>query len=125
MLVQAAIRRELNDFKSAEMEVHKESRHMTRFVFSCLLLITSAMLDCIQWLNIFTKIDIEYYLQHSPPLVTKVDHQTWQYFLDSLTAAELHYTIKKASRGILLLSLLILLCLQVLNVLKSFEFPCF
>jgi len=32
LYVQAAIRRELNDFKSAEMEVHKESRHMTRFV---------------------------------------------------------------------------------------------
>jgi len=31
--VQAAIRRELNDFKSAEMEVHQESRHMTRSVF--------------------------------------------------------------------------------------------
>jgi len=30
--VQAAIRRELNDFKSAEMEVHEESRHMTRLV---------------------------------------------------------------------------------------------
>ena len=29
--LQAAIRRELNDFKSAEMEVHRESRHMTRF----------------------------------------------------------------------------------------------
>jgi phosphatase and actin regulator 4 len=27
----AAIRRELNDFKSAEMEVHHDSRHFTRF----------------------------------------------------------------------------------------------
>jgi len=35
LTLQAAIRRELNDFKSAEMEVHRESRHMTRFVFIC------------------------------------------------------------------------------------------
>merc|ERR1712058_55024 len=27
----AMIRKELNDFKSSEMEVHQESRHMTRF----------------------------------------------------------------------------------------------
>ena len=27
----AMIRRELNDFKSSEMEVHHDSRHMTRF----------------------------------------------------------------------------------------------
>ena len=27
----ATIRRELNEFKSSEMEVHQESRHMTRF----------------------------------------------------------------------------------------------
>ena len=29
--VQALIRRELNQFKAAEMEVHEESRHRTRF----------------------------------------------------------------------------------------------
>ena len=29
----AAIRKELNDFKSTEMEVHEDSRHLTRFVF--------------------------------------------------------------------------------------------
>lgn len=28
---QAAIRKELNEFKSSEMEVHENSRHMTRF----------------------------------------------------------------------------------------------
>jgi len=27
----AMIRKELNDFKSAEMDVHEESRHLTRF----------------------------------------------------------------------------------------------
>ena len=27
----AMIRKELNDFKSSEMEVHQDSRHMTRF----------------------------------------------------------------------------------------------
>ena len=27
----AKIRKELNDFKSSEMEVHHDSRHMTRF----------------------------------------------------------------------------------------------
>lgn len=29
----AAIRKELNDFKSTEMEVHEESKHLTRYVF--------------------------------------------------------------------------------------------
>ena len=31
--LQAAIRKELNDYKSTEMEVHEESRIYTRFVF--------------------------------------------------------------------------------------------
>lgn len=30
-LVQAAIRKELNEFKSTEMEVHESSRHLTRY----------------------------------------------------------------------------------------------
>lgn len=30
---QAAIRKELNEFKSTEMEVHASSKHLTRFVF--------------------------------------------------------------------------------------------
>lgn len=29
--VQAAIRKELNEFKSTEMEVHESSRHLTRW----------------------------------------------------------------------------------------------
>lgn len=29
--LQAAIRKELNDFKSNEMEVHESSRHLTRY----------------------------------------------------------------------------------------------
>ena len=29
-LLQAMIRKELNDFKSQEMDVHSESRHLTR-----------------------------------------------------------------------------------------------
>lgn len=33
MIKQAAIRKELNEFKSLEMEVHEESRHMTRYAF--------------------------------------------------------------------------------------------
>ena len=32
--LQASIRKELNDFKSAEMDVHDESRHLTRSVAS-------------------------------------------------------------------------------------------
>lgn len=32
---QAAIRKELNEFKSTEMEVHELSRHLTRLVPSC------------------------------------------------------------------------------------------
>ena len=32
LLFQAAIRKELNDFKSTEMEVHDDSRHLTRSV---------------------------------------------------------------------------------------------
>ena len=31
MLLQAAIRKELNDFKSSEMAVHEDSRHLTRY----------------------------------------------------------------------------------------------
>lgn len=31
---QAAIRKELNEFKSTEMEVHELSRHLTRLVWS-------------------------------------------------------------------------------------------
>lgn len=34
----AAIRKELNEFKSSEMEVHQESKHLTRLVLSLLLL---------------------------------------------------------------------------------------
>lgn len=30
---QAAIRKELNEFKSTEMEVHASSKHLTRLVF--------------------------------------------------------------------------------------------
>lgn len=30
-VVQAAIRKELNEFKSTEMEVHESSRHFTRY----------------------------------------------------------------------------------------------
>lgn len=30
----AAIRKELNDFKSMEMEVHEESKHLTRYVLT-------------------------------------------------------------------------------------------
>lgn len=32
---QAAIRKELNEFKSTEMEVHASSKHLTRLVFRC------------------------------------------------------------------------------------------
>jgi hypothetical protein len=32
VVVQAQIRKELNDFKSKEMDVHEESRHLTRYV---------------------------------------------------------------------------------------------
>lgn len=32
LLFQAAIRKELNEFKSTEMEVHELSRHLTRLV---------------------------------------------------------------------------------------------
>lgn len=32
-VIQASIRKELNDFKSTEMDVHDESRHLTRYVF--------------------------------------------------------------------------------------------
>lgn len=32
---QAAIRKELNEFKSTEMEVHELSRHLTRLVSRC------------------------------------------------------------------------------------------
>lgn len=32
---QAAIRKELNEFKSTEMEVHELSRHLTRLVSKC------------------------------------------------------------------------------------------
>jgi phosphatase and actin regulator 4 len=31
----AAIRKELNEFKSSEMEVHEDSRHLTRLEMSC------------------------------------------------------------------------------------------
>ena len=32
----AAIRKELNEFKSSEMAVHEDSRHLTRFVFTAI-----------------------------------------------------------------------------------------
>lgn len=35
--IQAAIRKELNDYKSTEMEVHEESRIYTRYLFSAKL----------------------------------------------------------------------------------------
>ena len=31
----ANIRKELNDYKSAEMDVHDDSRHLTRCIFCC------------------------------------------------------------------------------------------
>uniref|UniRef100_A0A668VL27 Phosphatase and actin regulator 1 n=1 Tax=Oreochromis aureus TaxID=47969 RepID=A0A668VL27_OREAU len=38
----AAIRKELNDFKSNEMEVHESSRHLTRYKLpACIIAITS------------------------------------------------------------------------------------
>lgn len=38
----AAIRKELNEFKSSEMEVHQESKHLTRLIYYiCLKLIIS------------------------------------------------------------------------------------
>jgi len=40
MCYQAAIRKELNEFKSAEMEVHEESKKYTRYIPLMLLLIT-------------------------------------------------------------------------------------
>lgn len=33
--LQAAIRKELNEFKSTEMQVHSSSKHLTRFVRRC------------------------------------------------------------------------------------------
>ena len=33
----ASIRKELNDFKSNEMDVHEESRHLTRYVKGCVI----------------------------------------------------------------------------------------
>lgn len=36
LYIQAAIRKELNEFKSSEMEVHEESRIYTRYVLSAL-----------------------------------------------------------------------------------------
>ena len=33
-LMQAAIRKELNEYKSSEMSVHEDSRHLTRSVYS-------------------------------------------------------------------------------------------
>lgn len=35
----AAIRKELNEFKSSEMSVHEDSRHLTRFVLKLYLLL--------------------------------------------------------------------------------------
>ena len=37
MCCQAAIRKELNEFKSAEMEVHEESKKFTRYTLYSLL----------------------------------------------------------------------------------------
>ncbi|KAG7153544.1 Phosphatase and actin regulator 4-like 1 [Homarus americanus] len=48
----AAIRKELNDFKSMEMEVHEESKHLTRKHHSPLIpLYVSREYRCRQWVS--------------------------------------------------------------------------
>lgn len=51
-LMQAAIRKELNDYKSTEMEVHEESRIYTRFaIFLLVVCVCVCVLCC--FLNVY------------------------------------------------------------------------
>lgn len=45
-LCKAAIRKELNEFKSTEMEVHEGSKHLTRYTHPGVLSAESSMLSC-------------------------------------------------------------------------------
>lgn len=47
-VLQAAIRKELNEFKSNEMEVHSSSKHLTRSAFALFPLIVSGQWHC-EW----------------------------------------------------------------------------